>query len=94
MTKVTSRKIILVMFRSGAFEVYQAYLKTFEKASEADLSSNSIEREAKRCVLLAIKVPTIIDFAEVLRLKAVKHLQEVIRTGNRSLRGTKKCLTS
>jgi hypothetical protein len=63
--------------RSGAFEVYEAYLKTFEKASSADLTSHNIEKEAKRCVLLAIKVPTIIDFAEVLKLKAVKHLQDV-----------------
>lgn len=59
---------------SGAFEVYQAYLKLFEKAKDAELAKNNIEEEAKRCMLLAIKEPTVIDFAEVMRLKAVKFL--------------------
>jgi hypothetical protein len=37
--------------------------------------SNKVEEEAKRCVILAIKVPTIINLEEVLSLNAVKHLQ-------------------
>jgi hypothetical protein len=39
------------------------------------LSKNSIEEEAKRCVILAVKVPTVINFDEVLELDAIKYLQ-------------------
>jgi hypothetical protein len=38
------------------------------------LAANKIEHEAKRCVLLGVKVPTVIDFADILQLNAVKYL--------------------
>ncbi len=53
------------------------YLRLFEKSNEQELTQHNIDADARRLVLLAIKVPTIIDFAEVLKLKAVKHMQEV-----------------
>src|SRR3569833_140915 len=39
------------------------------------MSGEKVEDDAKRCVILAIKVPTIINFEEVLDLDAVKYLQ-------------------
>eukprot|EP00347_Sterkiella_histriomuscorum_P023152 403335751 len=59
----------------GAFNVLQAYLKTFEGVKDADLANSQIEQEAKRCVILAIKVPNVLDFADILQLNAVKDLQ-------------------
>lgn len=52
-----------------------AYLKLFQKCTEAELSNSKIEHEAQRCVILGVKVPTVIDFADILQLNAVKHLQ-------------------
>ena len=40
--------------------------------------TDKVEDEAKRCVILAIKVPTVINFEEVLALDAIKYLQSVI----------------
>jgi hypothetical protein len=54
-----------------------AYLKLFQKSNDAELTSHKIENEAKRCVVLAIKVPTVIDFADILALNAMKYLKEV-----------------
>ena len=34
-----------------------------------------MEDDAKRCVLLAVKVPTVINFEEVLDLDAIKYLK-------------------
>lgn len=66
------------LFSVGAFDVYQGYLKQFERSDEKELTSHNVEVEAKRCVILAIKVPTVIDFADILKLKAVKYLQGVL----------------
>ena len=55
----------------------EAYLRLFEKAGEAELLKHKVEVEARRSVLLAIKVPTEVDFAETLKLNAVKYLQGV-----------------
>jgi hypothetical protein len=49
----------------------------FQGASEADLVKNKVEEQAKRCVILAVKVPTVINFEEVLDLDAIKHLKLV-----------------
>ena len=38
------------------------------------MNDNHVEDEAKRCVILAIQVPTIINFEEVLDLDAIKYL--------------------
>lgn len=51
------------------------YLKLFEKSTEHELTANKTEQEAKRCVILGVRVPTVIDFADILKLNAVKHLQ-------------------
>jgi hypothetical protein len=55
----------------------EAYLRLFEKATQQDLTSHKIDAEARRCVILAIKVPTEVDFGETLKLNAVKYLQGV-----------------
>ena len=62
------------MDRVAAFNVMMAYLKLFERSSEQELATSNIEGEAKRCVLLGIQVPIVIDFADILNLKAVKYL--------------------
>jgi hypothetical protein len=43
-----------------------AYLRLFQKCSEQEISQFNIEQEAQRCVILGVKVPTVIDFAEIL----------------------------
>ena len=43
-----------------------AYLKLFNKCSELELAAQNIENVAQRCVLLGVKVPTVIDFADIL----------------------------
>jgi hypothetical protein len=48
--------------------------------SESEMSSKKIEEEAKRGVILAIKVPTVINFEEVLTLDAIKFLSGVIKS--------------
>lgn len=53
----------------------EAYLKLFERATEQELTSQGVEHEARRCVLLAIKVSDVVDFGETLKLNAVKQLQ-------------------
>lgn len=55
----------------------QAYLKLYEGANASELAANNVDEDAKRCVILAIKVPTVINFEEVLDLDAIKHLQGV-----------------
>ena len=52
-------------------------MRTFERADDKELAANKVEDEAKRCAILAIKVPTVIDFADFLKLKAVKYMQGV-----------------
>lgn len=48
-----------------------AYLRQFE--SDKDFSI--VEPEARRCVVLAIKSPCVINFEELLELKAIKALE-------------------
>lgn len=62
----------------AAFSVMMAFLKLFENSNDQELAANNIENEAKRCVLLGVQVPTVIDFADILSLKAVKYLQGVM----------------
>ena len=52
-----------------------AYLKLFNKCSEQELAAQSFVSVAQRCVILGVKVPTVIDFADILQLNAVKYLQ-------------------
>lgn len=59
----------------AAFKVMIAYLKLFQRSPATELEENKVEREAKRCVILGVRVPTVIDFADILQLTAVKHLQ-------------------
>jgi hypothetical protein len=54
-----------------------AYLRLFQNSSEAELTNLKVENEARRFVLLAIKVPRVIDFNDILQLNAVKFLQGV-----------------
>jgi len=57
----------------GAFKVMQAYLRQFQKATDSQIATT--EREASRCVVLAIKTHDVINIEEVLDLRAVKQLQ-------------------
>ena len=59
----------------AAFQVTVAYLKLFQKSSDQEIQAAKIEHEAQRCVILGVKVPTVIDFADILQLKAVQNLQ-------------------
>jgi hypothetical protein len=57
----------------GAFSVLHAYLRQFE--NKDNLSPN--ESDARRCVILAIKSRSVINFEELLDLKAIKSLKDV-----------------
>ena len=69
-------------------------MKLFERSNESELASNNIENEARRCVILAVKVPTVVDFAETIRLNAVKFLQGVNKNEIITIRKTRKYLIS
>jgi len=58
----------------AAFKVMMAYLKLFQKSTDQELAAFKIEHDAKRCVILGVKVPTVIDFKDILNLNAVKYL--------------------
>jgi hypothetical protein len=57
----------------GAFSVLHAYLRQFE--NKENLAPN--ESDARRCVILAIKSRSVINFEELLDLKAIKSLKDV-----------------
>jgi hypothetical protein len=57
----------------GAFSVLHAYLRQFENKDNLTPS----ESEARRCVILAIKSRSVINFEELLDLKAIKSLKDV-----------------
>ena len=58
---------------SNAFNAYQLLLQEFESASEAEIAS--AQPMAHRCLILAIKSNRVLNFEEILALKAVKVLQ-------------------
>lgn len=66
------------MDRNGAFNATMALLKEFQGSNESEMNTHKVEDDAKRCVLLAVKVPNVINFEEVLDLDAIKYLQTVI----------------
>lgn len=57
----------------GAFSVLHAYLRQFENKDNLVPS----ESDARRCVILAIKTRSVINFEELLDLKAIKSLKDV-----------------
>lgn len=58
---------------SYAFKVMHAYLKLFKKQlSKEELTLT--ERDARRCVILAVKAVDVINFEELLDLQAIKQL--------------------
>lgn len=57
----------------GAFEILHAYLRRFEN----DKKSTPNESDVRRCVVLAIKSRSVINFEELLDLKSIKSLQDV-----------------
>jgi len=58
---------------SYAFKVMHAYLRLFKKKLSAD-ELKLTERDARRCVILAIKAVDVINFEELLDLQAIKQL--------------------
>lgn len=60
----------------GAFQVLHAYLRQFEN----DKAVVDVEAEARRCVILAIKASSVINFEELLDLKSIKALESVSLT--------------
>ena len=60
----------------GAFQVMHAYLRQFELDKNSQ-NLGQTEQHARRCVILAIKTPTVINFEELLDLKAIKALESV-----------------
>ena len=61
----------------GAYNSMVSYLRLFEGSPESELVENNVGASAKRCVILAVKVPTAINFEEVLELNAIKNLRGV-----------------
>jgi hypothetical protein len=70
-------KMIFIINSLGAFNSALALLKLYKGASEQEFIEHGVDEDAKRCVVLAIKVPTIINFDEVLNLDAIKRLKAV-----------------
>lgn len=68
----TARALDSLEDSSHAFKVMHAYLKLF--AADEDLAAT--EKDARRCVILAIKSVDVINFAELLELAAIKKLTE------------------
>jgi len=58
----------------GAFSVLHAYLRQFE-LDKNTANMAPIEPHARRCVILAIKTTKVINFEELLDLKAIKALE-------------------
>jgi len=48
---------------TGAFNLMHAHLRLFEKASEDELKEQ--ENAVRRCIILAIKASTVINFEEL-----------------------------
>lgn len=65
------------LYRLGSFNALLAYLRLFEGSAESELLKHSVDESAKKCIILAVKVPTVINFEEVLDLDSVKHLKSV-----------------
>jgi hypothetical protein len=61
----------LIVFRF-AFNAYFSLLKEYESANEAQIAE--LQPFAQRCLVLAIKSKNVINFEELLALKAVKVL--------------------
>jgi len=55
-----------------------AYLRTFEKVKNEDELKKlaTLQASARRCIILAIKACSVINFEEILDLKAVKSVQQ------------------
>jgi hypothetical protein len=70
-----------------------SYLKFFEASNPAQMTAAKVEDEAKKCAILAIRVPEVIDFEEVLALKAFTHTQQVCCLQPHHFRKTKKFST-
>lgn len=80
----------------GAFQVMHAYLRQFEFDKNTS-NMAQIEPHARRCVILAIKTPNVINFEELLDLKAIKALESVsafLSEANHFSRKTKMCSSS
>jgi len=63
---------------AAAYEVMHAYLRTFEKTkNEDDLKKvQNLQESARKCIILAIKACSVINFEEILDLKAIKAVQQ------------------
>lgn len=73
-----------------AFAILHAYLRLFELDKTNAMPA---EKHARRCVILAIKSGSVINFEELLSLKTIKALEEVslTRTNPCAFRKTKTC---
>lgn len=76
------REIYLSLDRindSKAFKICLAYLKEFQNQSKnAQIKENeltTLDTDARRCVILAIKARDVINFEELLELNAIKQLK-------------------
>jgi hypothetical protein len=48
---------------SGTFQVMHAFLRTLDKAEESEILTH--EKEVRRCIILAIKAGSVINFEEL-----------------------------
>jgi hypothetical protein len=60
---------------AGTFQVMHAFLRTLEKAPESEILKH--EKEVRRCVILAIKTGSVINFEELQDLTAIRALTGV-----------------
>ena len=61
-----------------AYKVMHAYLRTFERTKNEDelKKLKDLQVNARRCIILAIKACQVINFEEILDLKAIKSVQQ------------------
>lgn len=67
---LTVAQVLISQNDHGAFHVLYAYLRLFESANDKDIAA--IESEVHKCIILAIKAPSVINFEEIQDLKAMK----------------------
>jgi len=62
----------------AAYNVMHAYLRTFEKVKNDEELKKiaALQESARRCIILAIKACSVINFEEILDLKAIKSVEQ------------------
>jgi hypothetical protein len=61
----------------GSFDVVMALLKMYEKSSDDEMDAD-VESLAHNSIVLAIRLPSVVNFEEIMEINALKFLAKVI----------------